>query len=102
MVQTSPRTHCSAIARREQNSVSEEILELARINRCGTIILGRRSLPWLRRLTAGKAWQKSWSNKGAASCFGLWSDPFAVAIRHHQPTRTQEERLRFPIGGLAG
>jgi len=39
---------------REQNSASEEILELARINKCRTIVVGRRSLPWLRRLTAGK------------------------------------------------
>jgi nucleotide-binding universal stress UspA family protein len=39
---------------REQNSASEEILELARTNQCRTIVLGRRSLPWLRRLTAGK------------------------------------------------
>jgi nucleotide-binding universal stress UspA family protein len=39
---------------REQNSASEEILELARINKCRTIVVGRRSLPWLRRFTAGK------------------------------------------------
>jgi nucleotide-binding universal stress UspA family protein len=39
---------------REQNSASEEILELAQINKCRTIVVGRRSLPWLRRLTAGK------------------------------------------------
>ena len=39
---------------REQHSASEEILELARISRCRTIVVGRRSLPWLRRLTAGK------------------------------------------------
>ena len=39
---------------REQNSVSEEILELARTNKCRTIVVGRRSLPWFRRLTAGK------------------------------------------------
>jgi nucleotide-binding universal stress UspA family protein len=39
---------------RGQNSLSEEILELARRNKCRTIVVGRRSLPWLRRLTAGK------------------------------------------------
>lgn len=39
---------------REQNSACEEILELARTNKCRTIVVGRRSLPWLRRLTAGK------------------------------------------------
>src|SRR5438094_1133997 len=39
---------------REQNSASKEILELARTNRCHTIVVGRRSLSWLRRLIAGK------------------------------------------------
>jgi nucleotide-binding universal stress UspA family protein len=38
----------------EQNSVGEEILELARCNKCRTIVVGRRSLSWLRRITTGK------------------------------------------------
>ena len=38
----------------EQNSASEEILELARRNKCHTIVVGRRSLSWLRRVTTGK------------------------------------------------
>lgn len=38
----------------EQDSVSEEILDLARRNKCRTIVVGRRSLSWLRRITAGK------------------------------------------------
>ena len=38
----------------EENSVSEEILELARRNKCRTIVVGRRSLSWLRRITTGK------------------------------------------------
>jgi nucleotide-binding universal stress UspA family protein len=38
----------------EQDSVSEGILELARRNKCRTIVVGRRSLSWLRRITAGK------------------------------------------------
>lgn len=39
---------------RGQNSASQEILELARINKCRTIVIGRQSLPWLQRLTGGK------------------------------------------------
>ena len=39
---------------RGQNSASEEILELARRNKCRTIVVGRQSLPCLRRLTGGK------------------------------------------------
>jgi len=39
---------------REQNSACEEILELARRNKCRTIVMGHRSLPWLRRITAAK------------------------------------------------
>jgi nucleotide-binding universal stress UspA family protein len=38
----------------EQDSASEEILELARWNSCRTIVVGRRSLSWLKRITAGK------------------------------------------------
>lgn len=38
----------------EQDSVSEEILELARRNKCRTIVVGRRSLSWLRRIATGK------------------------------------------------
>jgi len=38
----------------EQDSVSEEILGLARRNKCRTIVVGRRSLSWLRRITAAK------------------------------------------------
>lgn len=38
----------------EQDSVSQEILDQARRNRCGTIVVGRRSLSWFRRITAGK------------------------------------------------
>lgn len=55
---------------REQNSVSEEILELARINKCRTIIVGRRSLPWLRRLTAGKDLAEKLVQHGSG--FTLW------------------------------
>jgi nucleotide-binding universal stress UspA family protein len=39
---------------RGQNSTSEEILELARTNKCRTIVVGRQFLPWLRRLTGEK------------------------------------------------
>jgi nucleotide-binding universal stress UspA family protein len=39
---------------RGQNTASEEILEMARINKCRTIVVGRRSLSWLNRLTAGE------------------------------------------------
>ncbi|MGB8064924.1 MAG: universal stress protein [Candidatus Sulfotelmatobacter sp.] len=38
----------------EQNRVSEEILELARRNKCHSIVVGRRSVSWLRRITAAK------------------------------------------------
>ena len=38
----------------EQGSASKEILELARWNSCRTIVVGRRSLPWFKRITAGK------------------------------------------------
>jgi nucleotide-binding universal stress UspA family protein len=62
-------THFSDPAR-EQNSVSEEILELARMNRCRTIIVGRRSLPWLRRLTAGKDLAEKLVQEGEG--FTLW------------------------------
>lgn len=37
----------------EQDS-AKEILELARWNRCRTIVVGRRSLSWLKSITAGK------------------------------------------------
>ena len=39
---------------RGQNSTSEELLELARTNKCRTIVVGRQSLSWLRRLTGEK------------------------------------------------
>jgi nucleotide-binding universal stress UspA family protein len=55
---------------REQNSVSGEILELARINKCRTIIVGRRSLPWLRRLTSGKDLAEKLVQQGSG--FTLW------------------------------
>jgi len=55
---------------REQNSVSEEILELARLNKCRTIVVGRRSLPWLRRLTAGKDLAEKLVQQGSG--FTLW------------------------------
>lgn len=38
----------------EQHSASKEILQLARRNSCRTIVVGRRALSWLRRITAGK------------------------------------------------
>jgi len=38
----------------EQDSASQEILHQARRNDCGTIVVGRRSLSWFRRITAGK------------------------------------------------
>jgi nucleotide-binding universal stress UspA family protein len=55
---------------REQNSVSGEILELARINKCRTIIVGRRSLPWLRKLTTGKDLAEKLVQQGSG--FTLW------------------------------
>lgn len=55
---------------REQSSASEEIFELARINECRTIIVGRRSLPWLRRLTAGKDLAEKLVEHGSG--FTLW------------------------------
>ena len=55
---------------REQNSASEEILDLARINKCRTIVVGRRSLPWLRRLTAGKDLAEKLVQEGKD--FTLW------------------------------
>ncbi len=54
----------------EQNSVSEEVLELARMNKCRTIVVGRRSLSWLRRLTAGKDLAEELVQKGRD--FTLW------------------------------
>lgn len=38
----------------EQDNVSHEILDQARRNRCGTVVVGRRSLSWFQRITAGK------------------------------------------------
>ncbi|HKV78081.1 MAG TPA: universal stress protein [Candidatus Sulfotelmatobacter sp.] len=38
----------------QQDSASQEILRQARRNDCGTIVVGRRSLSWFRRITAGK------------------------------------------------
>jgi nucleotide-binding universal stress UspA family protein len=38
----------------EQESASQEILDQARRNGCRTIVVGRRSLSWFRRITAGK------------------------------------------------
>lgn len=38
----------------EQDSASQEILDQARRNGCRTIVVGRRSLSWFRRITAGK------------------------------------------------
>jgi len=55
---------------RAQNSVSEEILELARTNKCRTIVVGRRSLSWLRRLTAGKDLAEQLVQLGSG--FTLW------------------------------
>lgn len=54
----------------EQDRASEEILELARRNRCRTIVVGRRSLPWLRRLTAGKDLAEKLVQEGKG--FTLW------------------------------
>jgi nucleotide-binding universal stress UspA family protein len=38
----------------EQDNASQEILDQARRNDCRTIVVGRRSLSWFRRITAGK------------------------------------------------
>lgn len=38
----------------EQDSTSQEILDQARRNGCRTIVVGRRSLSWFRRITGGK------------------------------------------------
>lgn len=38
----------------EQASASKEILVQARRNNCRTIVVGRRSLSWFRRITGGK------------------------------------------------
>lgn len=38
----------------EQDGVSKEILELARRNSCRTVVVGRRSLSWFRRIRVGK------------------------------------------------
>jgi nucleotide-binding universal stress UspA family protein len=38
----------------EQDNASREILDQARRNGCQTIVVGRRSLSWFRRITAGK------------------------------------------------
>jgi nucleotide-binding universal stress UspA family protein len=38
----------------EQDSASQEILDQARRNGCRTIVAGRRSLSWFRRITDGK------------------------------------------------
>jgi nucleotide-binding universal stress UspA family protein len=38
----------------EQASASQEILDQARRNGCRTIVVGRRSLSWFRRITGGK------------------------------------------------
>ncbi len=55
---------------REQSSVSGEILELARMNKCRTIVAGRRSLPWLRRLAGGKDLTEKLVQQGEG--FTLW------------------------------
>lgn|SRR6185437_52837 len=55
---------------REQNNVSKDILELARLNKCHTIVVGRRSLPWLQRLTAGKDLAEKLVQQGTG--FTLW------------------------------
>ena len=55
---------------REQNTASEEILALARTNKCRTIVVGRRSLPWLSRLTAGKDLAEKLVQQGKG--FTLW------------------------------
>lgn len=38
----------------EQDNASGEILDLARRNKCRTIVVGRQSLSWFSRITAGK------------------------------------------------
>jgi nucleotide-binding universal stress UspA family protein len=55
---------------RQQNSTSEEILQLARINKCRTIVAGRRSLPWLSRLIGGKDLAEELVRQGKG--FTLW------------------------------
>lgn len=55
---------------REQNGASEEILQLARTTKCRTIVVGRLSLPWLRRLTAGKDLAERLVQQGKG--FTLW------------------------------
>lgn len=55
---------------REQNGASEEILQLARTNKCRTIVVGRRSLPWLSRLTTGKDLAEKLIQQGKG--FTLW------------------------------
>ena len=55
---------------REQNSVSEEILQSARTNKCRTIVVGRRSLPWLSRLITGKDLAEKLIQEGKG--FTLW------------------------------
>jgi len=55
---------------REQNGASEEILQLAQTHKCRTIIVGRLSLPWLRRLTAGKDLAQRLVQQGKG--FTLW------------------------------
>ncbi len=48
----------------EQDSASLEILDQARRNGCRTIVVGRRSLPWYRRITAGKDLAKQLVEQG--------------------------------------
>lgn len=55
---------------REQNTVSEETLERARMNRCRTVVVERLSLPWLRRLAAGKDLAEKLVQQGSG--FTLW------------------------------
>lgn len=55
----------------EQNSASEEILELARRNKCRTIVVGRRSLSWLHRLITGKDLAESLVQQGTDFTFWI-------------------------------
>ena len=55
---------------REQNTASDEILALARTNKCRTIVVGRQSLPWLSRFTAGKDLAEKLVQQGKG--FTLW------------------------------
>jgi len=55
----------------EQDSVSQEILELARRNQCRTIVVGQRSLSWFKRIIARKDLAEKLTKQGKDFTFWI-------------------------------